>query len=62
MIVTGVTIAVLAGCTSSPAPQKPIVHTTKAFDAIFGALPPMTVPGPCYATVVFFPSVREPGK
>jgi len=38
------------------------VHTTKAFDAIVGELPPMTVPGPCYAPVVYFPSATASGK
>jgi len=55
-------IAALASCDSSPRPVKPFVHTTKAFDAVFGALPPMAVPGPCYATVVYFPSAKAPGK
>ncbi len=53
---------VLAGCARQSPPQKPLIHTTKAFDAIFGALPPMSVPGPCYATVAYFPSAAEPGK
>ncbi len=51
-----------AGCARQSPPQKPLVHTTKAFDAIFGALPPMSVPGPCYATVAYFPYAPEPGK
>jgi len=59
---SGVAIVTLASCDSSPKPVKPLVHTTKAFDAVFGALPPMVVPGPCYATVVYFPSVNAPGK
>ncbi len=54
--------ALIAGCARQSPPQKALVHTTKAFDAIFGALPPMSVPGPCYATVAYFPSAREPGK
>ncbi|MGE5753524.1 MAG: hypothetical protein ACM319_07780 [Deltaproteobacteria bacterium] len=62
MLAAGIALAALAGCTSSPAPEKPLLHTTKAFDAIFGELPPMTVPGPCYGTVAYFPSLREPGK
>ncbi len=52
---------VLAGCARPSPPQKPLIHTTTAFDAIFGALPPMSVPGPCYATVAYFPSASEPG-
>lgn len=52
----------LVACTSSPAPQKPPVQTTKAFDAIYGELPPMDVPGATYATVAYFPSAREPGR
>jgi hypothetical protein len=62
MLLAGIAFAGLAGCTSSPAPEKPLVHTTNAFDAIFGGLPPMTVPGPCYGTVAYFLSLREPGK
>lgn len=54
--------AVLVACTPSPAPQMPPVHTTKAFDAIYGEMPSMTVPGPTFATVAYFPSAREPGK
>jgi hypothetical protein len=57
----GIAVA-LAGCTSSPAPQNPGVRTTKAFDTFFGDLPTMAVPGPSYGTVVYFPSMREPGK
>ncbi len=53
--------ALLAACARQSPPQKPLVHTTRAFDAIFGELPPMSVPGPCYATVAYFPSEREPG-
>ncbi|MGE5285559.1 MAG: GerMN domain-containing protein [Actinomycetota bacterium] len=61
-LVSAAALAVLVSCTSSPKPMKPFVHTTKAFDAVFGELPPMTVPGPCYATVVYFPSAKTPGK
>ncbi len=58
-----VAAAVLAvGCARQSPPQKPLMHTTKAFDAIFGELPPIGVPGPCYATVAYFPSAAEPGK
>jgi hypothetical protein len=49
-------------CTSKPSPETSFIRTTKAFDALFGDLPPTTVPGPCYATVVYFPSARESGK
>lgn len=52
----------VAGCLRESPPQKPLMHTTKAFDAVFGELPPISVPGPCYATVAYFPSAREPGK
>ena len=57
-----VAAALAAGCSRQSPPQKPLIHTTKAFDAIFGELPPISVPGPCYATVAYFPSAREPGK
>lgn len=52
----------LVACTSSPAPQKSPLQTTRAFDSLFGELPPMAVPGPSNATVVYFPSVQESGK
>ena len=61
-LVSAMAVAMLVSCTSSPKPMKPLVHTTKAFDAVFGELPPMAVPGPCYATVVYFPSAKVPGK
>lgn len=51
-----------AGCSRQSPPQKALVHTTKAFDAVFGELPPISVPGPCYATVAYFPAARDPGK
>jgi len=57
-----VAAALAAGCSRQSPPQKPLIHTTKAFDEIFGELPPISVPGPCYATVAYFPSAREPGK
>lgn len=53
---------VLVSCAPSPPPQNPPVRTTKAFDAIYGELPPMVVPGVAYATVAYFPSAREPEK
>jgi germination protein M len=49
-------------CSKTPGTQKPVVHRTPAFDALFGELFRMQMPGPCYATVVYFPSAREPGK
>lgn len=52
----------LFSCASKPSPAKSVIHTTKAFEAFFGDLPPTTVPGPSYATVVYFPSARESGK
>lgn len=61
-LVSAIVLAILASCTSSPKPVKLLVHTTKTFDAISGELPPMTVPGPCYATVVYFPSATASGK
>ena len=54
-------VALIAGCARQSPPQKPLVHTTKAFDALFGELPPIGVPGPCFATVAYFPSAWEPG-
>lgn len=54
--------ALVAGCARQSPPQKPQVHATKAFEAIFGGLPPISVPGPCFATVAYFPAAWEPGK
>ncbi len=54
--------ALAAGCARQSPPQKPLVHTTRAFDAIFGELPPIGVPGPCFATVAYIPSAWAPGK
>ncbi len=48
---------------SSPSePEKRPVRTTKAFDAEFGALPPMLAPASSYATVAYFPSAKAPGQ
>jgi hypothetical protein len=52
----------LFSCSSKPSPATSSIHTTKAFDAVFGDLPPMTAPGPTYATVAYFPSARDSGK
>jgi len=57
-----VALAALASCTAPSGPVKPTIHTTKYFDAVFGELPPMEPPGPLYATVVYFPSAKAPGK
>lgn len=54
--------AALGSCAKQSPPQKPMIHTTRSFDALFGELPPIAVPGPCFATVVYFPSAREAGK
>jgi hypothetical protein len=45
-----------------PKEMKPFVHVTGAFTEIFGELPSMPMPGPCYATVAYFPSTKEPGR
>ena len=50
-----------AACAKTSPPQKPTIHTTKAFDDLFGELPPLPIPAPCYAAVVFFPSAATPG-
>jgi len=54
--------AALAACSTPPAPAKPAIRTTNAFDAVFGELPRIPVQAPAYATVVYFPSAKEPGK
>jgi len=57
-----VSFAAFASCTRQPPPQKPVIHTTKAFDATFGELPSLPLPGPAYATIAYFPSSLESDK
>jgi len=54
-------LALQASCSKQSPPQKPLIHTTRAFDEIFGTLPDLPVPAPCHATVVYFPSIASPG-
>lgn len=54
--------ALLASCSKQSPPQKPYIHTTKAFDAVFGEIPSLPLPGPSHATVAYFPSSVEAGK
>ncbi len=61
-LVSGMALAVFGSCTPSSRPANPQIHTTKAFDAVFGEMPPMEVSGPLYATVVYYPSAASPGK
>jgi hypothetical protein len=63
MLVAGAAmLVVLASCSKQSPPQKPLIHTTKAFDDVFGEVPPLPIPGPCFATVAYFPSSLEPDK
>lgn len=55
-------LVALATCSKQSPPQKPLIHTTKAFVAVFGEVPPLPIPGPCFATVAYFPSSLEPDK
>ncbi|MBE0603692.1 MAG: GerMN domain-containing protein [Deltaproteobacteria bacterium] len=58
-------LALAAGSSASPeapGPQRQGVHRTPAFTAIFGEVPPFQAPDPSYASVVYFPSAKEPGK
>lgn len=55
-------LALQASCSKQSPPQQPLIHTTKAFDALFGKLPDLPIPAPCHATVVYFPSVASPGE
>lgn len=50
----------LTACTKTPAPPKPTIRQTRAFDDVFGDLPSIPSPGPCFAMVVYFPSARKP--
>jgi len=58
----GVLLALQASCSKQSPPQKPFLHTTQAFRAVFGELPDLPIPGPCHATVVYFPSSSSPGR
>lgn len=58
----GVLLALSASCTKQSPPQRPYIHTTKAFDNVFGTLPDLPIPAPCHATVVYFPSGASPGE
>jgi len=55
-------LVALASCSKQAPPQKPLIQTTKAFDAVYGELPPLPIPGPGFATVAYFPSSLEPEK
>ena len=54
--------AAFASCTKQSPPQKPVIRTTKAFDATFGDISSMPLPGPAYATIAYFPSSLEPNR
>jgi hypothetical protein len=54
--------AVLAACSAPPPTAKPAVHTTGAFDAVYGELPPIPVQAPAYASVVYFPAAKVSGR
>jgi len=58
----GVLLALHASCSKQSPPQKPFLHTTQAFEAVFGELPDLPIPAPCHATVVYFPSADSPGR
>jgi hypothetical protein len=55
-------VAAFASCNRQSPPEKPVIHATKAFDAIFGDLPSLPLPGPAYATIAYFPSSLEPER
>lgn len=57
----GVLLALAASCSKQSPPQNPYIHTTKAFDEVFGVLPDLPIPAPCHATVVYFPAAGSPG-
>ncbi len=62
-LITGtIVLAGFASCAQHSPSQKPVLRTTKAFEAIFGELPPLPLSGPSFATVAYFPSSVEPGK
>jgi germination protein M len=54
--------AVLAACSAPPPTAKPAVQTTRAFDAVYGELPPIPLQAPACATVVYFPAAKAPGR
>lgn len=55
-------LVALASCSKQSPPQKPYIHTTKAFDAVFGELPRLPALAPGFASVAYFPSSLEAGK
>ncbi len=61
-VVIAISLVALSACTAPPAPSKPVIHTTKAFDTVYGELPPIPVQSPAYATVVYFPAAKAPGR
>lgn len=52
----------ITSCSKRPPPETPGLRTTRAFDAVFGEVPSLPLPGPAYASVAYFPSSLEPGK
>jgi hypothetical protein len=54
--------AVLAACSPAQPPAAATVRTTKAFDNVYGALPPIPVQAPAFASVVYFPAADGSGR
>ena len=57
-----IVLAGLASCAKQPPPRKPTMHTTSAFEEIFGEVPSLPLHASAYAAVAFFPSSLEPEK
>jgi len=60
--VVGVLFALLASCSKPSPPPKPVIQSTKAFDAVYGELPSLPLQAKSHATVAYFPSSLEPEK
>src|SRR3974390_3423471 len=57
-------LSLLSACTKKQGPLPPKqarVSATKAYEKYFGPAP-TTDKGTCYAFVIYFPSVKQPGK
>ena len=57
-----VALAAFASCSKPSPPPKPVIQSTKAFDAVYGELPSRPLQAKSFATVAYFPSALEPEK
>lgn len=57
-----VVLAASVSCSKPSPPPKPVLHSSKAFDALYGELPSLPLQATSFATVAYFPSALEPEK